>query len=162
MQLEPARQAEIYVLNTMFLKQLRAQEVYASGVDAKHVGLLTVDAFWLIANAAVTTLTKAAESIAPNEATFEHLRQEWHKERGATSSITDMSMCPSYQRIIAMGPTVVPTILQQLELEGDEPDMWFWALRVLTNADPITDEDRGDIVKMADAWLKWARGRYAW
>jgi hypothetical protein len=93
---------------------------------------------------------------------FVHLRQEWQKERGATSSITTMAMCPSYQSIIAIGPAVIPLILRQMESEGDEPDMWFWALRVLTKADPISDDDRGDIVKMTQTWLDWARGRYVW
>jgi hypothetical protein len=49
-----------------------------------------------------------------------------------------------------------------MEVEGDEPDMWFWALRALTNADPISEDDRGDIVKMAQTWLAWSQGRYVW
>ena len=34
---------------------------------------------------------------------FQELISQWRRERGATSSITKMAMCPSYQRIIAMG-----------------------------------------------------------
>jgi hypothetical protein len=86
----------------------------------------------------------------------------WRRERGATSSITRMAMCPAYQQIIAMGPRSIPLIFRQMENEGDEPDMWFWALRVLTGSDPVSDADRGDIVRMAQAWLAWGRRRYAW
>jgi hypothetical protein len=93
---------------------------------------------------------------------FEYFRSKWITERGATSSITEMVLCPSYQCIIAKGPIVIPLILRQMEREGDEPDMWFWALRVLTNANPILESDQGNIVKMAKSWLKWARGRYVW
>jgi hypothetical protein len=93
---------------------------------------------------------------------FAQLILEWHKERGITSSITKMAMCPSYQKIIGMGERVIPLILRQMENEGDEPDMWFWALRVLTDADPVPEDARGNIVRMSQAWLNWARGRYVW
>jgi hypothetical protein len=97
------------------------------------------------------------DRVSRDSLSFEQLRLKWHEERGATSSITEMAMCPSYQSIIAMGPPAIPLILRQMEVEGDEPDMWFWALRALTNADPISKDDRGDIVKMAQTWLAWAQ-----
>jgi len=101
-------------------------------------------------------------AVEPDALKFLGLVSQWRKERGATSSITKMAMCPSYQRIIAMGERVIPFILRELESEGDEPDMWFWALQVLTGNDPVSDEARGNMKKMADAWLDWARRRYAW
>ena len=93
---------------------------------------------------------------------FNCLIERWHDERGALSSITDMAMCPSYQRIIAMGQPVVPLILSKMESEGDEPDMWFWALRILSNEDPVADQDRGDVLAMAQSWLDWGHDRYVW
>ena len=95
------------------------------------------------------------ETYLPGQFMFDNLMKAWHKERGATSSITKMAMCPSYQKIIAMGPLAIPLILRQLRKEGENPDMWFWALRMLTSADPVTDDMRGDVVKMANAWLNW-------
>ena len=35
--------------------------------------------------------------------------------------------------------------------------MWFWALKSLTDVDPVSDDDRGDMVAMANAWLEWGR-----
>lgn len=94
---------------------------------------------------------------------FRRLVAQWHSERDVTSSVTEMVTCPSYQRIIGMGGVAVPLILSELQSEGPEPDHWFWALRVLTDADPVAEEDRGDIVKMAAAWLEWGRAQgYAW
>jgi len=112
----------------------------------------------------VTLIQVAVDIMTLSDSTwdFQRLIKEWHKERGVTSSTTKIAMCPSYQRIIAKGPEVVPVILRQLEKEGDEPDHWFWALTVLTDADPVPDEARGDIVKMSRAWLDWGRQRYAW
>jgi hypothetical protein len=104
------------------------------------------------------------ETIASAEdwARFRLLIEKWHKERGITSSSTKMVSCPSYQRIIGMGDKVVPLILRQMQSEGDDPDHWFWALEMITDADPVPVEAYGDTVSMAQAWLSWAEGRYTW
>jgi len=102
------------------------------------------------------------DTFMPDVMKFRILVSQWRKERGATSSITKVAMCPSYQQIIAMGERAIPFILRELESEGEEPDLWFWALQVLTENDPVPDEARGNMKKMADAWLDWARSRYAW
>jgi hypothetical protein len=81
---------------------------------------------------------------------------QWHQQRGATSSITTAALCPAYQSIIGLGKTAIPFIIAQLKSEGNEPDQWFWALKAITGADPVADEDRGDYVAMAQKWLQWA------
>lgn len=94
---------------------------------------------------------------------FNQLIFQWHKECGATSSITKVISCPAYLRIIAMGPDVIPLILRQLESEGDEPDFWFWALQLLTGANPVPQDAQGDMKRIAEIWLDWARRyEYAW
>jgi hypothetical protein len=93
---------------------------------------------------------------------FRILVENWRKERGITSSATKMTICPSYQRIIGMGGRAVPLILREMENEGDDPDHWFWALEMITGADPVPVEAYGNTVQMAQAWLSWAKGKYAW
>ena len=93
---------------------------------------------------------------------FNLLASSWRKERGITSSVTKMAMCPSYQRIIGMGEKAVPLILREMEKEGDDPDHWFWALEMIADANPVPADAYGDTVRMAQAWLNWAKGRYAW
>jgi len=68
-----------------------------------------------------------------------------------------MAMCPAYQQIMAMGKPAIGFILRQLELEGDDPDHWFWALQYLTDTDPVRPESRGHMKKMRDDWLRWGR-----
>jgi len=98
-----------------------------------------------------------------DEFVFSRLVAEWRKERGATSSTSDIVLCYAYQAIIGMGQKAVPIILAQLESEGDNPDQWFWALQALTRANPVVEEDEGNYRKMARAWLNWAaRNGYAW
>jgi hypothetical protein len=88
---------------------------------------------------------------------FQRLRAQWEHECGISSSLTKIVLAPSYQRIIALGPKAIPLILRQLELEGDDPDWWFWALEMLTGHDPVPENARGNTVAMAEAWLEWGK-----
>jgi hypothetical protein len=94
--------------------------------------------------------------------TFRMLLEQWYKETEYTSSFTRIVMSSPYQRIIGMGPEVVPLILRQIESEGDDPAHWGWALSSITGEDPVPDKAAGDTVKIAEAWLSWGRSRYAW
>ena len=93
---------------------------------------------------------------------FRTFVDRWRTERGVRSSTTDILLSPSYQSIIGLGPKAVPLILAQMESEGDDPDQWFFALQVLTHANPVAEEDEGDFNAMAKAWIDWARKRYIW
>jgi len=86
---------------------------------------------------------------------FERLAAEWRKQHRAMSSVTEMSMLPSYQQIIGLGEDAIPMILRELKAEGGEPDQWFWALRAIAEVNPVPPADQGDFVKMAQAWIKW-------
>src|ERR1700686_2102548 len=80
---------------------------------------------------------------------FDFLVDQWDAESGVLSSTTEIVMSPAYQSIMAMGPAVVPYILNQLAREGDQPRNWFWALRHITRTNPIRPEDRGNRKAMA-------------
>jgi hypothetical protein len=95
-------------------------------------------------------------TVIPDPALFQQLSSQWREERGATSSITRMAVCPSYQRIIGMGAKAIPLILRQLENEVDDPDHWFWALQSITGENPVSNDARGNMREMARAWLDWA------
>jgi hypothetical protein len=88
------------------------------------------------------------------EQLFQTLAHRWREERGPTSSTTEMAMCPSYQRIIGLGPEALPLILRELERE---PDHWFWALRSITGEDPVPPASRGQVREMAQHWIEWGR-----
>lgn len=69
-------------------------------------------------------------------------------------------MHPTYQRIIGMGPRVVPLLLAELERKSGH---WFWALHAITGANPVPEDSEGNLRAMAEAWLEWGRQRgYRW
>jgi len=99
-------------------------------------------------------LTKEDEKI------FQNLVEEWRSGRGHSSKIADMAMHPAYQKIIGMGPKIVPLLLREME---QRPGHWTWALRSITRENPVTDETRGNLKEMANARVEWGKGRgYRW
>jgi hypothetical protein len=90
------------------------------------------------------------------EGRFQELAAEWKEATAFTSSLTEIATHPAYQRIIGMGKQALPLILDELRRE---PDHWFWALKAITGDDPVAPSDRGNLERMAAAWLDWADKR---
>ncbi len=89
------------------------------------------------------------------ERRFRQLEAEWKAETAHLSSSTKILGHTALREIVAMGRAVVPLMLGDLRRE---PSLWVWVLPELTGADPVTPADRGDITKMAEAWMHWADG----
>lgn len=87
---------------------------------------------------------------------FDELAATWHADTAFESSMTALVSHPAYQRVIGLGPEAVPYLLLSLKTQ---PDHWFAALTAITGADPVSRVDRGDVDKMALAWLDWGRAR---
>ena len=85
---------------------------------------------------------------------FHRLAAAWKLRQGYSSSVAQMAMHPAYQAIIGMGNAAVPLILSELSRQVDH---WFWALKAITEEDPVPQADRGNLQKMSEAWLAWGR-----
>jgi hypothetical protein len=85
---------------------------------------------------------------------FRSLAQQWRIETQWLSSATDIAMHPAYQTIIGMGADALPMILEDLRQNSGH---WYWALKAISNEDPVMPCDRGSIKKMKDAWLLWGK-----
>jgi hypothetical protein len=87
---------------------------------------------------------------------FEALAKTWRTDTRFCSDTNEICSHPAYQRIIGMGVLALPFIFAELEKEADQ---WFWALKAITGADPVPEEDQGDLELMRKAWLHWADER---
>ena len=85
---------------------------------------------------------------------FQRLAAEWKQQSRYLSNTAQMAMLRPYQRIIGMGWSAVPLILEELQRE---PDQWFWALEAITEVDPVPPEDTGEVRSMAQAWIEWGK-----
>jgi transposase-like protein len=91
--------------------------------------------------------------VGTQEARFLELAAQWKKETWLLSKVSAKVFHIAYQKIIGMGPTAVPLILKDMRDNG--PDQWFWALHVITDANPVTKDMTGDVAAMTEAWLQW-------
>jgi hypothetical protein len=80
--------------------------------------------------------------------------EQWKTETMTRSSLTEVATHPSYQRIIGLGPEVLPLVFADLRNTGAP---WFWALRALTGKNPVPPGHRGNMKLMTQDWLDWAR-----
>ena len=85
---------------------------------------------------------------------FSRLAKQWQEQSAPMSSSTAMVLIPAYQHIIGMGWDAVPLMLRELRDDPD-PDHWFSALEAITEADPVPEEQWGNIKAMAAAWVEW-------
>jgi len=85
---------------------------------------------------------------------FQRYKAEWKVRRNPASAPEDIIHAWPYRAIIALGPEVIPFILAELE---KEPDDWFWALAILTGANPVPEDAQGKLAEMTKAWLKWGK-----
>lgn len=88
----------------------------------------------------------------PRRERFRSLAQQWRNETQWLSSTTEIAMNPAYQAIIGMGAEALPMILEDLRQNSGH---WYWALKAISNADPVVPRDRGSVKKMKGAWLQW-------
>jgi len=97
--------------------------------------------------------------IAEKSAMFRRLADDWFEKTAGFSRVADKIEHESYEKIIAWGDEAEPHILADLRENPEQPKHWFVALQKITGADPVPKEHRGDLKRMAEAWLKWGRDR---
>lgn len=86
---------------------------------------------------------------------FKHLAERWKEETASTPIASQKFDHPAYREIIGLGSDAIPLLLEELR---EKPNYyWFFALRKLTNADPVKPEHYGKLELMAQDWLEWAK-----
>ena len=88
------------------------------------------------------------------EETFEELADHWQRETWMLSNSETAARHPAHQAIVRMGEPGVGLILKRMQDRGGH---WFSALHQIAGARPIPRCDRGRILRMTEAWLKWGR-----
>lgn len=88
------------------------------------------------------------------EQIFNNLSARWLRETSIESDPERIVFHPAYQRIMGLGPQVLPLILRDL---GQSHHHWFWALTAITGEDAA--EGQTTVGGAAEAWLAWGRRR---
>jgi hypothetical protein len=96
-------------------------------------------------------IARTAETV---EQRFRFLADAWRDAVAYQSSSTIRNNHPAYREIIKLGPDVVPYLLRDL---ADNHTHWFCALREITGVDPVPSTVAGNIPRVVEAWLRWAK-----
>jgi hypothetical protein len=86
-----------------------------------------------ISMATLTAPVRLADRLTTEER-FQRLAAEWKELARYMSDSRRMVMLRPYQAIIGMGLPIVPLILEDLK---QKPHQWFWALEMITDANPV-------------------------
>lgn len=86
---------------------------------------------------------------------FNKLCRWWRSDTAPLSALADIVIHEGYQQIMAMGEEGLPLILNELKQNPDNPDHWFWALRMIAREDPANQATTR--AAAARAWLAWGR-----
>ena len=87
---------------------------------------------------------------------FQQLATEYEEKSRYMSNTAQMARLEPYQSIIAMGPAVVPLILEEIQRGLG---FWFDALEAITGENPVPPELEGRVRLMEQAWLNWGKQR---
>lgn len=86
------------------------------------------------------------------EEEFTDLARQWKRETALSAFVSQKAMHWTYQRIIGLGPRVLPLILRRLE---EEADHWFWALAAIAGKDVAPQAETLEAARAE--WLAWGR-----
>jgi len=81
---------------------------------------------------------------------------EWKKATLHHSSTNRVRSHPTTQRVLELGPAIVPLIVDEL---GGSTGHWFILLIELTGENPTPPEAAGNVPMMAQAWKEWLSTR---
>ncbi|HED06840.1 MAG TPA: hypothetical protein ENI57_01845 [Ignavibacteria bacterium] len=97
------------------------------------------------------TKTTTTETL---EQKFKRLSTNWKEDNKFSSRSSLLLSNIYYLGIIAMGQDALPYIFEDLK-KG--PNHWFIALAIITGANPVSEESRGNILAMTEAWISWGK-----
>jgi len=83
---------------------------------------------------------------------FSELTEEWRESTAVESNLERIVLNSAYQRIIGLGPQVVPHILKDLD---ETQDHWFWALMAIVGEDKAAGQT--SVGAAVEALLSWGR-----
>lgn len=139
-------------MNLCFAPSFNSEHAFDKGFIFSGVGEESKTIKDSLEEAEVHFYSPISRQIESPRIKFFNLKNEWLEDTQFLSSINDICMHPAYQRIIGMGITAIPLIMEDLLKNYNH---WFWALKSITGIDPVPPQKRGKIKEMTIEWFKW-------
>ncbi len=91
-----------------------------------------------------------------NKQLFDSLLEKWLAETSIISSTTQIREHPACQKLIAMGPEIIPLLLLEIPKERGHMDLVLRGI-VGERGPVIPKEQWGHIPSINKAWLDWGK-----
>ncbi|MBE0305268.1 hypothetical protein [Leptospira interrogans] len=88
---------------------------------------------------------------------FKAKKAEWLRDTRFISDSNKIFSNPSYQAILELGAAALPFIIQDMKNTNNH---WFFALKKITNQNPVKAEHIGNISLMKQDWLEWLHDNF--
>jgi hypothetical protein len=85
---------------------------------------------------------------------FEKLKEQWLLDTRFNSNNFLSTQHSTYLKIVSLGESVVPFMLNDLIKNKTH---WFMALSTLTGSNPIQEQNSGKVNEMIGDWVKWGK-----
>ena len=122
--------------------------ISAAYINAIATGITSAD--WCLHDIGEIMSSQPGEELLKEQ--FSRLTKQWHTETDGHSSPSRIVSNQAYLKIISLGKSVIPMILDELREKGG---YWYPALRALTDENPVPESARGRTRLMKEAWLDW-------
>lgn len=122
--------------------------VASTAFSGDEAGLVQSNFIEAIQHFRETTTTETLEQ------KFKRMSVNWKEDNKFSSRSSLLLSNIYYLDIIAMGKDALPYIFEDLK-RG--PNHWFIALAIITGANPVSEESKGDILAMTEAWISWGK-----
>jgi hypothetical protein len=137
----------------------RDREEYLSQLTESSYKQLVERVRLLLEQALLSQRAKKSPEQAPEidrelKIKFEALAQQWLNETKFLSDPVRKILHPSHLKLIAMGESILPLVLREVEKMSGH---WFVILNAISPENPVKPEDETDIERLANAWLEWGR-----
>jgi hypothetical protein len=104
--------------------------------------------------AVIRKIREREERTALLRARIEQAAQQLWAETAMFSSTSAIQSHPLFDELMNMGSATTGYVVDRLK-QNDIRLLWFLLLKRIERADPVEAHSKGDLRKMASAWIAW-------
>jgi hypothetical protein len=123
----------------------------------KIIGFLKTQSYIRILDKPLATANEVKEGSKEIVRKFNELAKNWKSETAGYSIAYHKYTNKNYLAIMGMGLAGIPVVALILKDLEKGPEFWHYALKNITDENPVAKEDINNLVKIQKAWLAWGK-----
>lgn len=95
--------------------------------------------------------------VQPKKLTPSEIVKEWQAETAIQSSVTARITHPLFLRLIGIGESAIPDLLERIKSDPARSSYLLIALQAITGENPVPADQMSDASACRERWLEWGR-----